>query len=320
MDHFTQDYKNARWRTSQATPSRSSCTQAIYGSTASNTHTELSADFSNETTDASTHLTSPTIVTSQLTPQKQQQEPSAMTTYYQYDQYGNFLSASLDDPLAQTVRNGPDCLGYAQAGDVVGAYLSQQEVVYPVPVLLDRPHIQSWPAQRPKNRPEAHGGMCNAYTGYHAPGNSDLYHAHKDRYPDHAGSFGSAGFVSQSNRLYPYPNPETIRHLHIMHSLLLHLQPERKLKAVEGMAVNIVEEETGTSLLMKFRRRCLCFSSVETSSTDSWSPLGARTFQTGAWFRMRSSCVSRVVMEASLRSGSCSRGCQEPAAMIRWAV
>jgi hypothetical protein len=86
--------------------------------------------------------------------------------------------------------------------------------------------------------------MYNAYPGYHAPESSDSYYPQEDRYPDHAGSFGWVGFASQSDRLYHHPNPEHIRHLHTLHSLLPHLQPERKLNALEGMAIDIVQEDT----------------------------------------------------------------------------
>lgn len=45
-----------------------------------------------------------------------------------------------------------------------------------------------------------------------------------------------------------YPDPESIRHCHTLHSLLPHIQPERKLNALNGLELNIVEGHTGKIL------------------------------------------------------------------------
>lgn len=42
-----------------------------------------------------------------------------------------------------------------------------------------------------------------------------------------------------------YPNPEHIRHLYTLHSLLPHIQPERRLNALGGLEVDIVEGYSG---------------------------------------------------------------------------
>ena len=45
-----------------------------------------------------------------------------------------------------------------------------------------------------------------------------------------------------------YPNPETIRHLHALHSLLPHIQPERKLNALSGPEIDIIDGTTSQVL------------------------------------------------------------------------
>ena len=44
-----------------------------------------------------------------------------------------------------------------------------------------------------------------------------------------------------------YPDPEQIRHLHTLHSLLPHIQPERKLNALSGLELDIVEGHSGNT-------------------------------------------------------------------------
>lgn len=41
-----------------------------------------------------------------------------------------------------------------------------------------------------------------------------------------------------------YPDPETIRHLHALHSLLPHISPERKLNALSSLEIDIVDGDT----------------------------------------------------------------------------
>lgn len=45
-----------------------------------------------------------------------------------------------------------------------------------------------------------------------------------------------------------YPDPETIRHLHALHSLLPHISPERKLNALSGPEIDIIDGTTSQVL------------------------------------------------------------------------
>lgn len=45
-----------------------------------------------------------------------------------------------------------------------------------------------------------------------------------------------------------YPDPETIRHLHALHSLLPHISPERKLNALSGLEIDIIDGTTNQVL------------------------------------------------------------------------
>ncbi|KAJ8114227.1 hypothetical protein OPT61_g3847 [Boeremia exigua] len=54
-----------------------------------------------------------------------------------------------------------------------------------------------------------------------------------------------------------YPDPESIRHNHTLHGLLPHVQPERKLNALSGLQVDIVEGHTGNVLCRAVAKKML---------------------------------------------------------------
>ncbi|KAJ4990614.1 hypothetical protein SVAN01_03845 [Stagonosporopsis vannaccii] len=51
-------------------------------------------------------------------------------------------------------------------------------------------------------------------------------------------------YTSRQEHQRWYPDPESIRHLHTLHSLLPHIQPERKLNALNGLQIDIIENQT----------------------------------------------------------------------------
>jgi hypothetical protein len=55
----------------------------------------------------------------------------------------------------------------------------------------------------------------------------------------------------------PYPNPEDIRHLHTLQSLLPYLQPERRLNALGGPLLDIVEQDTGVAFAYRVPKKML---------------------------------------------------------------
>ncbi|CAN9127255.1 unnamed protein product [Alternaria alternata] len=70
-------------------------------------------------------------------------------------------------------------------------------------------------------------------------------------------TLGWAGWASQSGVPRPYTNPEYIRHLHTLQSLLPYLQPERKLNALNGPVVDIIEQDTGFALAYRVPKKML---------------------------------------------------------------
>lgn len=123
-------------------------------------------------------------------------------------------------------RNPSLSFGVYKQDDVVGQYLAARDLSY---------------------------GM----KGFQAPG------------PDYANA--NAGFQFQglpygaqyesyiSRRTYQhwYPDPESIRHLHNLHSLLPHIQPERKLNALSGPEIDIIEGRTGNTICRAVPKKML---------------------------------------------------------------
>ncbi|KAF2128954.1 hypothetical protein P153DRAFT_367253 [Dothidotthia symphoricarpi CBS 119687] len=60
-----------------------------------------------------------------------------------------------------------------------------------------------------------------------------------------------------SEHRFPYPDPDSIRHFHTLHSFLPHLQPERKLGALDGPTIDIVEQHSGTIYIQNVPKKML---------------------------------------------------------------
>jgi hypothetical protein len=67
-------------------------------------------------------------------------------------------------------------------------------------------------------------------------------------------SYDSYAYVSPQRW---YPDPETIRHLHTLHSLLPHISPERKLNALSGLEIDIIDGNTGQVLCRAVPKKLL---------------------------------------------------------------
>jgi hypothetical protein len=129
-----------------------------------------------------------------------------MATYYHYSKDGALQSSSSSDPLAPL---GPACDAtshYLQRGDVVGAYLARRQMTH---------------------------AAANNTGSYH----ESLQEAAYGQHP------GAQNAVQQAGP--PYPNPEEVRHLHTLQSLLAQIDPERRVNAGNGPTLDIVEAETG---------------------------------------------------------------------------
>lgn len=78
-----------------------------------------------------------------------------------------------------------------------------------------------------------------------------------------------------------FPDPEHIRHLHTLHSLLPHLQPERKLNALIGPEFDIVNGRSGKILCRAVPKKMLImflgrevvrkfFHTIERQNDENW--------------------------------------------------
>lgn len=179
------------------------------------------------------------------------------TVYYQYDENGNLLTTSVDDPLAQQSSSNLDLGDYLQRGDTVGAYLAQRDLSYPT---FEAPEVYG---------PEKHGYRAvwgeqrGTYIDQHKielrhqADEYDSYDIQGAGYPLHAVPNGYVGQTPQNKQYRPCPDPEDIRHLHTLHSLLSWIHPERRMRALEGAAVDIIEQDTGTVLAHNIPKKLL---------------------------------------------------------------
>lgn len=127
-----------------------------------------------------------------------------MAVFYSYDEHGMPVMSNID-PLEVYAPLTYDSVH--QQEDPVGWYLAQQAIMKNLSV--------EDATQIPQNQRSEDG--CDSYI--------------------HGGTATVQPFVR-------FPNPEHIRHLHTLHSLLPHIQPERKLNALSGPELDIVEGQT----------------------------------------------------------------------------
>ncbi|KAL1795466.1 hypothetical protein ACET3X_005690 [Alternaria dauci] len=180
-----------------------------------------------------------------------------MATYYHYDSEGK-VTVSAPHPTDWISTSGPSVANeYEQRGDIVGAFLARRAMAYPalgVPEALNVYGASYYPAM-------------SVFEGDADCESSDQSHLFSEadedsRYtasssPNTANTVGWAGWAFQSGVPQPYPNPEDIRHLHTLHSLLPYLQPERRLNAFNGPVVDIIDQDTGFALAYQVPKKML---------------------------------------------------------------
>jgi hypothetical protein len=256
MSTFTVD-NNAQARDATYIPGPAPIS-AWRSSTVSNVKTDLPTKLGSAITftSTSTDSTPSTITTSQTNPQLTCQQPVIfepehleMATFYHYDASGNLKSTFVGEslPLAQQGSAQLDMTYYMQAGDPVGAFLAQRVMTHPE-------HVSS----EVYGHPIVEEGDYKLHTKSHAAAlqNSGLRHQdmevhesygqHSDIYPGSAYTRGHMLVCSHSSPHHPYPDPEHIRHLHTLQSLLPHIDPARKMRSTQGPTVNVIEQDTNT--------------------------------------------------------------------------
>jgi hypothetical protein len=199
-----------------------------------------------------------------------------MTTFYQYDRNGAVM-ASAFDPAAQPFTPGPPEYNvYEERGDIVGAYLARHKILYPAYTAPESYHTPDVSSRNP-NQPRVYGLRSESVDqGYWSSDGHESEGYANSSCPDYVSNVGYGGWAAHSGLSYHYPDPEKIRHLHTLHSLLPHLQTERKLNSLNGPALDILEQDTGVvfayqvpkKLLVLFLGRQLVSKFIRTISRE----------------------------------------------------
>lgn len=169
-----------------------------------------------------------------------------MTTYYLYKD-GKVVgtSQSCPAPRSDGGLQSPDA--YEQKGDIVGAYLARR--------MMGRSAFDGQRMQLSERLPKklapatdeqcSKTDLCKSIDRNHrSDGSNDSPDRVPNLFAEHPGDMGFASQYGSSS----WPHPDTIRPRHTMLTLLSHIQPERKLNALNGMCLDILEEDTSTLL------------------------------------------------------------------------
>ena len=180
-----------------------------------------------------------------------------MTTFYHYDSNGA-VTASTPYPAAEMSTCGPLVAdAYEQQGDVVGAFLARRGMAYPAPGAPETQHYYG-PSYHPSIAAFKGGVDSESVNRSYQSSDGDEKSGYTGSPPHGASNTpGWAGWASFSAMPRPYSNPEDVRHLHTLQSLLPYLQPERKLNALNGLVVDIVEQDTGVVLAYQVPKKML---------------------------------------------------------------
>jgi hypothetical protein len=223
-------------------------------STASSAGTNLRTSFDCAITDTSAHSTSPTLATNQLN-QDMDRRFSSMTTYYEYNGYGYSVSTLSTPPVPEIVHVHPDVRSYEQRSDVVGAYLARRAMAYPTYAPSGTFQYGSFGDGGYGKQTSSPVESESTYQEYPAEHSYDSYSPQADGFTNFAEKIGYASFSDQSKF---YPNPEDIRHLHTLVSLVPHLQPSRRFNSHDqDQMIDIVEQDTGVAFAYQVPKKML---------------------------------------------------------------
>lgn len=215
--------------------------------------------------------------------------PSTMVYYY-YDADAKLSSNSMDQRLAQGNHGSPDVSYYVERGDKVGAFLAQRSMIpqqgMTCPAYASsEAHIHQTMAKEPAYEapPELHKSSPEPNLRHqYVPENESYYSpAQPGGLQDYQSTIGYVDFAARSGKHIPYPDPEDIRHLHTLFSLLPYIQPKRKLNSLNGQTMDIIEQDTGTvfafhvpkKLLMAFLGRKVVtkfVKTIEREDNENW--------------------------------------------------
>jgi hypothetical protein len=226
-------------------------------SLSSNAEANLPTSVSDAITSASVNLTSPATTPSHSSfqPIPSQLTDLSMTTFYHYDKSGYLQTTSADDPLAQQRLDYLEANRYSQRGDVVGAYLAQRDMTYPAYANSEGrvPVDEATYA----HRLESHVNWQKSDIRHQNVEDNESYRYRYNAHNGHVMNAGYIGFLSLPTQYHLYSDPEAIRHLHTLQSLLPHIDPRRKCSSFQGPAIDVVEQVTGTILAESVPKKLL---------------------------------------------------------------
>ena len=237
-------------------------TRTRLNSTSSSVTTCQESDFYAPSTTASATSTTSTETTHPIQSKLDQELSSSMTTYYHYDD-GHLVGTSTFDPASQYLGPWPQYSSCANGGDIVGANLANRTLEYPA-YSISAIHHHPYNFQQQNTAYQTFTQPCGYDT---APEPTDHGYWSNDEYDSHryAPLSDSAlsttpvhmDFAPQSMQGAFYPDPEEIRHLHTLYSLLSHIHPERKLQSLLGPVVDIIEQDTGVTFAYDVPKKLL---------------------------------------------------------------
>jgi hypothetical protein len=182
-------------------------------------------------------------------PQKPRKATSDMATFYYDDKDGRTAPSNLDPAAPQFSRGLRGPYPHVQDGDAVGAYLAQREMMNHPAQVASHAHQFRAPTYQPDTQQfSGNPNLTLANQGYWSNDDyeSSGYTSSSQISPSvYTSTIGYAGWASHSGIIYPYPDPDSIRHLHTLHSLLPNIQPERKINSLQGPVLDIVEQDSG---------------------------------------------------------------------------
>ncbi|OAL55291.1 hypothetical protein IQ07DRAFT_595012 [Pyrenochaeta sp. DS3sAY3a] len=200
--------------------------------------------------------------------------------YYHYKD-GKLIGASEVDPTVGYNYRQPGTPREQPVGDVVGAYLAARSMFYPA-FEAPRSNQQAPLSHISQQQDSAVPGAPSSSSSYPSNTSYESHNRSGPIIPDHSNTRGYVGDASLSGLKYPYPDPDRIRHLHTLHSILPYIQPERKLHSLDGPVMDIVEQDTGNVfayaipkkvLVLFLGRRILnkFIKTLEREDTSTWS-------------------------------------------------
>lgn len=180
-----------------------------------------------------------------------------MTTYYHYSGEGVIATSMMDSGTHPAVIRR-EHYSTELRGDLAGAYIGSRPTMSPTYVTYEVPNRPKETTVQEYRQEDGFEMSLQRFEQDQGPSeHADSQSYTGSPYPDYASTIGYVGWAIRSGFQHPYPDPENIRHFHTLLSLLPCVQPERKLNALSGPTMDIIEQDTGTTLAFSVPKKLL---------------------------------------------------------------